>query len=69
MLQHHFSNALEYSIRRAQKVQEEMKLNGMQQVLGYTDDVNYWIQVSHSIQKSTETLLVNCKKVGLEVNA
>jgi hypothetical protein len=62
------SFALEYPIRKAQKDQVGLKLNGTHQLLVYADDVNLLGDNIQTIKKNTETLIDGSKEVGLEVN-
>jgi hypothetical protein len=63
---------LEYSIRKVQENQVELKLNRRHQLLVYADDVNLLgdnIDTRRtSIKKSTETLADASKEVGLEIS-
>jgi hypothetical protein len=43
-------------------------LNGIHQILAYTDDVNIVGENIDTIQKNTKALLDASKEVGLEVN-
>ena len=63
-----FNFALEYSIRKVQVNQDDIKLNGTNQLLVYADD-NILGGSVHTIRKNTEALLVCSKEIGLEVNA
>ena len=63
-----FNFALEYVIRRVEVNKNALKLNGTHQLLVYADGVMLGGSV-HSIKKNTETLLVSCTEIGLEVNA
>jgi hypothetical protein len=46
-----------------------LKLNGTQQLLVYTGDVNILGGSVRTVKKYTEGLLFGSKKIGLEVNA
>jgi hypothetical protein len=64
-----FNLALEYAIRRAQKCQEGLKLNGTHQHLASADDVNIVGENIDTIQQNTQALADSSKEVGLEVNS
>ena len=64
-----FNFALEYTIRRVQVNQDDLKLNGTHQLLIYADDVNIFGESVHTIKENTEALAVVSKETGLEVNA
>jgi hypothetical protein len=63
-----FNFALEYAIKRVQVNQDGLKLNGMQKLLAYVDDVNILGGSVHTIKKNAEALVVATKEIGLEVN-
>jgi hypothetical protein len=63
-----FDFALEYTIRKVQENQVELKLNGTHQLLVYADDVNLLGDNADTIKKNIKTL-IHVSKVGLEVNA
>ena len=45
-----------------------MKLNGIHQFLVYADDVNILGGSVHTVQEKVEALIMESKKIGLEVN-
>jgi hypothetical protein len=63
-----FKFALEYAIRKVQKNQVGLKLNGIHQLLLYADDVTLLGDNTDTIKKNTETFIDASKEVGLEVN-
>jgi hypothetical protein len=63
-----FNFALEYAIRKVQENRAGLKLNGTQQLLDYTDDVNLLGDNIDNIHKNTETLIDVCREIGLKVN-
>jgi hypothetical protein len=63
-----FNFAFVYAIRRIQKIQEGLKLNGTHQLLAYADGVNIVGENVDTIRKNTEALLNASKEVGLKVN-
>jgi len=63
-----FNFALEYAIRRVQVNQDDLKLNGVHQLLAYADDVNILGGSVDTVKKNAETLVAT-KEIGLEVNA
>jgi hypothetical protein len=62
-----FNFASEYVIRKVQKNQVGLKLNGTHQLLAYAD-VNLLGDNTDTIKKNTETLIDASKEVGLEIN-
>jgi hypothetical protein len=56
--------ALEYTIRKVQEIQVELKLNGTNQLLAYADDVNLLGDNTDSINKSTDILIDGSREVG-----
>jgi hypothetical protein len=67
MFCHHYF-ALKYNIWKAQESPVGLKLNRTQQLLVYADDVNLLGDYVDTINKNTQTVIDNSKKVGLEVN-
>ena len=64
-----FSFALEYATRRVQVNHDGLKVNGTHQLLVYAVDINILGRIVHVRMKNTEALVVDSKKIGLEVNA
>jgi len=62
-----FNFALWYAIKRVQINQDGLKLNSTFQLLVYGDYVNILGRSVPTIQKNTETLVVACKEIGLQV--
>jgi len=61
--------AFEYTIRRVQVIQDDLKLNGTHQILVYANDVNILGGSLHTIKENTEALVLASKEIGLDVNA
>jgi hypothetical protein len=64
-----FNFALEYAIRKVQENQVGLKLNGINQLLVYADDVNLLGDNIDAMKTDPETPIDASKDVGLEVNA
>jgi hypothetical protein len=64
-----FSFALEYTIRKVQENNVELKLNWTHHLLVSANDVDLLRNNIGSIKKTPETLSDASKKIGLEVNA
>jgi hypothetical protein len=64
-----FNFALEYAIRKVQKNQVGLKLNGTHLLLVYADNVNLVRDNIDIIKKNTQTLFNASEEVGLEINA
>ena len=63
-----FNFSLEYAIRRVQVIQNGCKLSGTHQLLVYAGDVYIQGGSVHIVRKSTESLVVAGKEIGLDVN-
>ena len=63
-----FNFALEYAIRKVQRNQMRLKLNGTHQLLVYVNDVNLLGDNIDTIKKSTQDLIDASKEVGVEVD-
>ena len=64
-----FNFALEYTVRRVQVNQDDLRLNGTHQLPVYADNVNMVGGSVHTIKENVEALIVATKEIGLEVNA
>jgi len=61
--------ALDDTVRRVLVIQGSWKLNGTHQLLVCADDVNILDKRVHTVKKNTESLVVACIEIGLEVCA
>jgi hypothetical protein len=63
-----FNFGVGYVIKKAQKNQMGLKLNGTPRLLAYADDVNLLADNMDTIKRNTETLIDASKDVGLEID-
>jgi hypothetical protein len=63
-----FNLAFEYAIRKVQKNQVVLKLNGTHQLLIYADEVNLLGENIATLKNNMETLTDPITEVGLEVS-
>jgi hypothetical protein len=63
-----FNFAFEYTIRKVQEKQVELKLNGTNELLAHANDVNLLGDNIDNVKKNTETLIDFSKEIGLEIN-
>jgi len=64
-----FNFALAYALRTVQVSQVSLKLNGINQLLIYADDVNIMGGSIHTIKENTGALITASKETGKEVSA
>ena len=64
-----FNFVLDYTIKKVQVNQDDLKSNGTHQLLVYANDINILCESVHTIKKNIEALPVGSKEFGLEVNA
>jgi hypothetical protein len=62
-----FNFLLEYTIRRVQGIQLELKLNRTYQLLACADDVNLLGDNIHTMKRNTKALIDASKEVDLEI--
>jgi hypothetical protein len=62
-----FNFVLKYAFQRVQVNQDDLKLNGIHQFLVYADDNTLGGNI-HTTMKNKETLLVDSRETGLELN-
>jgi hypothetical protein len=63
-----FNFALEYAIQKVKKYKKGLKLNGLNQLFVYADDVDLLGDDIHELQSNTDTLVAACSEIGLQVN-
>ena len=59
-----FNFALEYTIRRVQVNQDDLKQNGTHQLLAYADDVNILGRSIPTLKENTEALVTATREIG-----
>ena len=60
-----FNFALEYAVRKLQKTNLELDINGTHQVLAFADDVNLLGADIRTIERNADVLLNACKDIYL----
>jgi len=63
-----FNFALDYAIRRVQVNQDDLKLNGTNQILAYADYINIHGGSKHTLMENAEDLVTATRETGLEVS-